>query len=424
MIIFILLLSLIFVGTLVTNAHAFRKSANFDENNVAPYVLPTVLHSERHGRIVDAQRWRSVRRPEIIDLFSRYVYGYTPTDTVKMTWRVVEQGDDALNGCALRKQIRLTLATDHHQHGMDVLLYVPRHRRPAPVVLGLNFLGNHAVHADNAIRLPASWMRASDDVKHHRATEKGRGKDASRWPVEYIIEQGYALATVYYGDITPDFDGGFRNGVHALFASSAESTSRRSDHWGAIGAWAWGLSRMLDYLFYDEDVDAHRNVVMGHSRLGKTALWAAAQDERFRIVVSNNSGCGGASLSRRRFGETVFAITSRFPHWFCPRFRTFAEKEGELPVDQHMLIAALAPRPVYIASAEEDLWADPKGEFLSALEANPVYALFGTSGLPDEHMPPINTPVGDTIRYHIRTGKHTVTKYDWKQFLHFADEHV
>src|SRR5690625_4562691 len=176
---------------------------------------------------------------------------------------------------------------------------------------------------------------------------------------------------------------------------------------------------MLDYLFYDEDVDAHRNVVMGHSRLGKTALWAAAQDERFRIVVSNNSGCGGASLSRRRFGETVFAITSRFPHWFCPRFRTFAEKEGELPVDQHMLIAALAPRPVYIASEEEDLWADPKGEFLSALEANPVYALFGTSGLPDEHMPPINTPVGDTIRYHIRTGKHTVTKYDWKQFLHF-----
>jgi hypothetical protein len=303
---------------------------------------------------------------------------------------------------------------------MDVLLYVPNARRtPAPVFLSLTY-GNHSITTDTAVSVSAHFLRdhPQPDSAHGQVR---RGEWADRWPIATIVSRGYALAAAYVGDLDPDAKNAIAHGIRPHFFAPGQ-TEPRDDEWGALASWGWGLSRAIDYLEHDADVDARRVALMGHSRTGKAALWAAALDQRVAMVVANESGTGGAKLSRRNFGETVAEINRGFPYWFARNFRKYDGREGDLPIDQHELIALVAPRPVYIGVAAEDLWGDPRGSFLAAKAAEPVYALLGApSKLPAE-MPAANHPTLDgSIGFHLRPGTHDVTRYDWEQFLAFAD---
>jgi len=405
---------------------------NYDEAAVRPYSLPDPLRTAEGREVTSPELWAKVRRPELLRLFESQVYGKTPTPDapIKVSYEVASEEPGSLGGKATRREVTIRFGEGPDAPRMELLVFLPKGAskdRPAPAFLGLNFEGNHAVSNDPGVRLSTAWMRADHGkgVVDHKATEAARGQVADRWCAERVVERGYALATAYYGDLDPDFDDGFQNGVHPLFYRPGQSKPD-PDQWGAIGAWAWGLSRALDYLATAPEVDASKVAVMGHSRLGKTALWAGAQDPRFALVISNNSGEGGASLSRRNFGEDVAHLNKSFPHWFCGNYKQYSGHEDRLPVDQHELIALIAPRPVLISSAEEDRWADPRGEFLAAQAADPVYRLLGTDGLLLREWP---APAEDslskgTIGYRYRPGKHDVLPSDWEAYLDFADAHL
>ena len=399
---------------------------NYDEARVPAYTLPDPL-VDAAGQRVTRETWPA-RRRELLDLFAREVYGRTPAGLPALTTTVAEDDTPVAGGLAIRRQVVLATPGTPTTAGIHVLIYRPAAASGrVPVFLSLNFRGNHAVTDDPAILLGTAWLPDDDPgVVDHRATDRARGTDAARWPLETILGHGYALVTAYYGDIYPDYTEGYETSFIARLARPATAHrgagagDRGPDEWGAIGAWAWGLSRMLDYVETDPHLDATQVAVLGHSRLGKAALWAGAQDERFAMVISNESGCGGAALSKRVYGETVEAINRSFPHWFALNFRKYNGREADLPLDQHELLALVAPRPLYVASAVEDRWADPKGEFLALADADPVYALLGVAGLGTREMPAVDHPVGTGVRYHVRSGPHDVRPYDWEQYVVFA----
>jgi hypothetical protein len=400
---------LMFFSAVAVISSLQAQEANYDESRVPEYVLPDLLVTEAGTAVKTAGDWEKIRRPEVLGLFEQYVYGKAPDRGYRQSHEVLIHQQKALDGLADRYEIKISVEKNDRVISFNLLVYLPADAKvPVPVFMGCNFNGNHTINPDPGILITGSWVRNREESKitNNQANELSRG-----------------LATFYYGDIDPDYDDSFQNGVHPLFYGPGQERPEANE-WGSIAAWAWGLSRAMDYLETWDAIDPSRVIVIGHSRLGKTSLWAGASDERFAMVVSNNSGCGGAALSRRAFGETVERINTSFPHWFCRNFHDYNTRVNELPVDQHMLIALIAPRPVYIASAAEDLWADPRGEYLSGYHAARVYNLYNPTML-DFESPEINSPVNLTrIGYHIRSGGHDVTPYDWQQYLDFADRHL
>lgn len=397
---------------------------NYDESKVAPYTLPELLQCADGTPVKSSAVWREKRRPELLHLFETQIYGRAPGRPAGMTFHPGIVNRNALQGRATRKEILIRLQGRADGPQIQLMLYVPNTAgKPVPAMLGLNYFGNQSVHPDSGITMSRRWMRPAREmgIENNHATEASRGKHASRWPLELALQRGYAVATFYYGDIEPDHREGWRDGIRGDVARSS-GRAIGSEDWGAIAAWAWGLSRALDYLETDPDIDAKHVAVFGHSRHGKTALWAGAQDERFALAISNDSGEGGASLARRTYGERTSDLVRAVPYWFCGNYARYADREAEMPVDAHMLLALTAPRPVYIASAVEDRWADPFGEFLAAKHASPVWRLFDRVGLGVTELPRLDQSVGQSVGYHVRTGNHDITAYDWRQFLDFADQ--
>jgi (4-O-methyl)-D-glucuronate---lignin esterase len=394
---------------LTTAVAADDEEFNYDEAKVPAYTLPDPLVMQDGRTVNTAAMWRNERRGELLALFEQQVYGRRPPEPRMIRFHVTESTPEYLHGKGKRKDVRVEMSSpDGPVQVLAFTMFVPVTRRgPVPA-----FVGVHLFDTASDEPLPGQPLQA--DV--------GQTLPGKRL-LDVILERGYAIATLNPDDFCPDDKQKYRQGVLDYFYPD-RSGPPGAEEPGAIAVWAWGLSRALDYMEQDPEIDGKRVAVIGHSRRGKTALWAGAEDERFAIVISNDSGCGGAALSRRRFGETVARINRVFPHWFCDNFNKYNGREDDLPIDQHELVALIAPRPVYIASAQEDGWADPKGEFLAAAGAEPVYRLLGRKGLGTSEPPSVNTSVGDTIGYHVRTGKHALTDFDWLKYLDFADRHL
>lgn len=404
--------------SIALSAFCLSLSAQSPDNS-----LPDVLTLANGKKVTTPKQWFTKRRPEILALFTKEMYGLSPGKPKGMIFKVFEFDRNALNGKATRKQITVYFNGETDGPQMDILLYIPNNARyPVPAIAGLNFDGNQSVSTDPAIKLSTTWYDKAKGVVNNRATDATRGIGASLWPLETIIDRGYAVATVYRSDLAPDHSDNLKEGIFPMYPE----LQNRGDNFSTVGAWAWGLSRILDYLETEKQIDSKHVAAFGFSRLGKAALWAGATDERFALVISNESGAGGAKLFHQTAGEGIRRLCTKFPQWFCGNFKKYVDQDSILPFDQHMVISLVAPRPIYIASAEGDLTSNPKGEFLGAVAASPVYKLLGTSGLSTTAtvMPPLNAPIVGRMAYHIRPGKHDVTDYDWAQYLNFADQYL
>jgi len=395
----------------------------YDESLVPEYVLPEILTCEDGSQVTSKRQWERKRRPEIMEMFQSKVYGRTPSRRIKVENTLLKE-TAALDGTAVMRQVRMRFSNG--QKHVDAYLMILRpadSKGRVPLFVGLNFNGNHTVLSDPEVLISPGYRYASVRKAN---PDDSRGTAAHKWDLRTILARGYGVATMCYHDIYPDRrEVGFVDeSVIGLFPDFVPGREPSGDDWQAIGAWAWGVSRIVDYLWSQKWVDRKGLIVMGHSRLGKTALWAGAQDTRFSVVISNDSGCGGAALSKRCYGESVAKINNSFPHWFCPAFHAFSANEQSMPFDQHELLALVAPRALYVASAQEDRWADPKGEFLAAANAGPVYHLYGLRGLETMQMPGVHQPIMNSVGYHVREGGHSVKPYDWACYLDFCDMHI
>ena len=377
-----------------------------DESKVPPYQLPPALVSAEGRTITNAQDWFQIRRPQLISLFGNLVYGVVPKPEVPVqtSVEVVKTDREFFGGKATRKDVRLRFHNAKGEADLRILVITPNGTgKPSPVFMLHSFSGTR------------------DDGHDPHPNRPGYLRNGV--PLGELLQRGFGFVVVPQSDLTRHNEVEFLKGIHPLFYREHQSFPK-SYEWGVISAVAWGGSRAMDYLETDSDVDARRVAIMGHSKMGKTALWTAAQDTRFALVISAQSGCGGAALWKRNFGENMEKMVTRFPYWLCRNAARFARNEDDLPVDQHELLACIAPRPLYVASGVEDLWADPVGEYLSAHHASEVYRLLGKKGLDSPTPPAVGTALTDgDIAYHNRPGGHSVELYDWQKFLEFAERH-
>jgi len=371
-----------------------RPHLNFREENVPSYTLPDPLTCLDGEKVKNAKMWYQKRRPEILELYRQHVFGRVPTTPYEQRFNVVNIDRQAMNGAATLKEVDIVISREGKSLSIRLNLFTPNAvKKPVPTFLLINNRGVENI----------------DPTRKHKS---------QFWPAEEVIARGYGIAAFYNADVDQDKFDHFQGGIHELL----DKQPRPDDAWGTIAAWAWGASRCLDYLVTDGDVDKKKVAVVGHSRGGKTALLAGAEDTRFGMTISNESGCTGAALARRKFGETVAVINRAFPHWFCTNYKQYNDREDELPVDSHMLMALTAPRPLYVASASEDLWADPRGSYLALHHTKDVYRLLKAPSDIPEAMPPANQQViSGKVGYHVRDGSHNMLLEDWERFMNFAD---
>jgi hypothetical protein len=404
------LLTLVLVfcaGLSAREAKENDKDVNYDEGRVPAYDLPSALVSSSGKPIQTAGEWRAIRRPEILALFSNLIYGRVPVPVspIRTEFEVVKEDPDFMGGRATRKDVKIRISNELGKMDMHFLVFVPnKAEKPVPAFLKLSF-NNTQSHDFDASPTRPGFLR-------------------NGWPLGEFFDRGYGFCAVYHEDLVRHNEVEFLKSIHRLFYVEGQSFPKAHE-WGVLAACAWGAMRGMDYLETDRDIDPTRVAIMGHSKMGKATLWAAAQDERFALAISAQSGCAGAALWRRKSGETLKKMVTRFPYWLCRNAWKFVEQEDDLPVDQHLLLACMAPRPVYVHSAVGDTWADSRGEYLSVYHASPVYELLGGKGLASEASPAVGQAIIESdVGYHVREGGHSIELYDWMRYLDFADYHL
>lgn len=394
---------------------------NYDEAKVGTYTLPDPLKLNDGKPVRDAKDWYRKRRPEILEMFATQQFGRAPGRPKDESFDVFDKGTPALNGKAIRKQVTIYLTKDKSGPKIDLLIYLPAAiHRPVPLLLSINFGAPSNAVDDPGIKPTEVW-----DPKTHTKIPPPKGRGFGRLDVEPLLDAGFGVATFYYGDVEPDFKGGLPYGIRAHYLKPGQ-TEPASDEWGAIAAWAWGMSRAMDYFETDKGIDAKRVAIHGISRLGKTVLWAGATDQRFAAVIASCSGEGGAALSRRNYGETIAHIANpaRYAYQFAENYQKYGQHVDQLPMDAHMLLALIAPRPLLLQTGSTDKWSDPKGEFLAAVAAGPVYKLLGKDGLDTDVWPAPKQPILHDLGYYMHEGGHGMVPSDWDIYIEFLKMHL
>jgi len=395
---------------------------NYEEDSVGNYTLPDVLTLPGGQPVADAATWTQKRRPELVKLFEEIEYGKMPPRPANLHFHVFDKGTPVFNGKAIRKQVTVYFTKDTSNHKMDILVYLPANAgKPVPLLLAISFVANCQAVDDPGIKMGDVWTR---DGKKIKADQPGR---LGKMNIDQFIDAGFGFATIYYGDIEPDFRTGLQYGIRSVYLKPGQATPA-PDEWGAISAWAWGLSRAMDYFETDKQIDAKRVALQGTSRLGKTVLWAGAHDTRFKMVIASCSGEGGAAISRRNYGENIRHITdtSRYYYQFAPNYHSYADRVNSLPFDAHMLVALMAPRPLLLQTGDTDYWSDPKGEFLAAVAAAPVYRLLGENGPAAGTMPAAGdgSLMSNKLGYYMHKGGHGTIPSDWPLFVDYMKKYL